>query len=88
MTLKKSLLAASIALTLGTTAAQGAFTLLADGAYQMTITGGCFAFGNCVAAGTSTLTDNTAAQTTFDQTVGNAVPCPPALTAAGSPLTV
>jgi len=68
--MKKTLLATSIALTLGTTATEAAFTSLADGAYQMAITGGCFGFGNCVTLGTGILWDNTnAGQTTFVQTV-------------------
>lgn len=66
--MKKTLLAASIAITLGTTTAQGAFTPLADGAYQMTITGGCWSFGDCTSTSASALTDNTSAQASIDIT--------------------
>ena len=65
--MKKSLLAASIALSLGAVApsANAAFTPLAAGDYTMNITGGCFAFGNCQTAGTTDFVDLTAGQTEF-----------------------
>jgi len=66
--MKKTLLATSIALTLGTTTAQGAFTSLSDGSYQMTITGGCFELGNCISSGSGALQDNTSAQASIDIT--------------------
>ncbi len=67
--MKKTLLAASITLVLGTTTTQAAFTSLADGAYQMTITGGCFSLGvgNCVANGRA-LVDNTVNEASIDVT--------------------
>ena len=57
--MKKTAIAAGIALSLGMSGAQAAFTALTDGSYTMTITSGCFAFGNCQTSGTGTLTDNT-----------------------------
>lgn len=62
--MKKSLLATSVALSLGVVAptASAAFTALAPGAYTMSITGGCFTFGNCVTSGVGTFTDNTAGE--------------------------
>ncbi len=64
--MKKSLLVASIALSLGAIApsANAAFTPLAAGNYTMSITGGCFTFGTCSDAGTGAFTDNTAGQAT------------------------
>ena len=57
--MKKATLAASMTLALGISGgAEAAFTALGDGAYQMTITSGCFAFGNCQATGGGALTDN------------------------------
>ena len=56
--MNRTLLATSIALTLGTTIAEAAFTPLPDGAYRMTITGGCFGFGNCRQLGVGELQDN------------------------------
>jgi len=66
--MNKTLLATSIALTLSATTAQGAFTSLADGAYQLTITGGCWSFGNCISEGVGALQDNNAAQASVDIT--------------------
>ena len=58
--MKKTLLATGVLLALGTTgSANAAFTALADGNYQMVITGGCFDFGNCQASGKGALSDNT-----------------------------
>lgn len=64
--MKKTLIATSIALTLGVVApsAQAAFTPLAAGNYTMTINGGCFAFGTCSDTGAGAFTDNTASQAT------------------------
>ncbi len=59
--MNKTLIATGIALGLSAGIAQAAFTPLADGSYQMTITGGCFAFGNCQTSGSGTLQDNTTA---------------------------
>ncbi len=60
--IKKTLVAAGVALAVGTAGpAQAAFTALPAGSYNMTITAGCFAFGNCQATGTGVLTDNTTA---------------------------
>ncbi len=67
--MKKTLLAAGITLVLGTTTTQAAFTSLADGAYQMSITGGCFALGDCVTLGSGALVDNTVNQASIDVTV-------------------
>ena len=75
--MKKTLLATGMALAMGATgSADAAFTALADGSYQMTITGGCFAFGDCVGLATGTFADNTAAQTGFTLTAqsGNSPP--------------
>ena len=72
--MNKTLLATSLALAMGASgAAHAAFTMPSAGNYTMTITGGCFAFGDCVTLGTGALTDNiSTAQTTFVQatTVG------------------
>lgn len=58
--MKKTLLATSMVAALGMSAsANAAFTAMADGDYQLTITSGCFAFGNCQTTGTGTYTDNT-----------------------------
>lgn len=60
--MKKTLLAASMVAALGlSTAADAAFTGIADGSYTMTITSGCFEFGNCQDAGdgTNAMVDNT-----------------------------
>lgn len=60
--MKKTLLAASMVAALGlSTAADAAFTGIADGSYTMTITSGCFEFGNCqnAADGTNAMVDNT-----------------------------
>lgn len=57
--MKKTAIAAGMALSLGMTGAQAAFTALGDGSYSMTITGGCFDFGNCVTKASGALTDNT-----------------------------
>jgi len=60
--MKKTLLVAALASTMGlATSADAAFTAMADGSYQMTITGGCFAFDNCQVTGNGILTDNTTA---------------------------
>jgi hypothetical protein len=65
--MKKTLLASSVILALGTAGpASAAFTGMTAGMYTMEITGGCFDFGDCVTLGTGALTDNTtAAQATF-----------------------
>ena len=72
--MKKTLLATSIALSLGAVApsANAAFTPLAAGDYIMTVTGGCFEFGNCQTTGNGAFTDNTAGQATFTSTAGTA----------------
>jgi hypothetical protein len=58
--MNKTLLVATLAATLGVaTSAEAAFTAMADGSYTMTITSGCFAFGNCQTSGLGALTDNT-----------------------------
>lgn len=57
--MKKTLLATGMMMALGTGTASAAFTALTDGSYTMTITGGCFDFGNCVTKGSGALTDNT-----------------------------
>lgn len=60
--MKKTLLATSMALTLGAaTSANAAFTAMADGNYQLTVTGGCFDFANCQTLGSGTFADNTTA---------------------------
>jgi len=59
--MKKSLLIAAMASTMAVaTTAEAAFSG-GDGAYTMTITGGCFAFDNCQTSGNGTFTDNTTA---------------------------
>jgi len=58
MKMKKTAIAAGMLLAMGSTGANAAFTG-GDGVYTMTITGGCFDFGNCVTKGTGALTDNT-----------------------------
>jgi len=68
--MKKSILAASIALTLGaSSSANAAFTALSDGDYWITVTSGCFAFGNCQDGmggfSTGAFTGNTATQSVF-----------------------
>lgn len=62
--MKKTLLATSIALTLGiiTPSANAAFTPLAAGDYTMNITGGCFWYSDCRAENTAAFVDNTANQ--------------------------
>ncbi len=58
--MKRTLLATGLLAALSVTgSANAAFTSLADGAYQMTITGGCFDFGNCQTSGKGALSDNT-----------------------------
>ena len=73
--MNKTLLAASIALSLGAVApsANAAFTAMGAGNYSMSITGGCFTFGTCSDTGLGAFTDNTAAQTTTTVTaaIGN-----------------
>ncbi len=66
LNMNKTLLAGSIALSLGVVApaAQAAFTPLAPGNYTMTINGGCFAFGTCSDVGAGAFTDNTAGEAT------------------------
>jgi hypothetical protein len=66
MSVKKTLIASGMALAMGASgSAYAAFTALADGAYTMTITSGCFNFGACTTAGgPGTIVDNTAGQTT------------------------
>ena len=60
--MRKTLLVAGLTTAMGVaTSAEAAFTALADGNYQMTITGGCFGYGNCQTGGFGTLTDNTTA---------------------------
>ena len=60
--IKKTLVAAGVALALGTAGpAEAAFTALPAGSYNMTITAGCFDFSNCQADGKGTITDNTTA---------------------------
>ena len=68
--MKKTLLAASIALSLGAVApsANAAFTPLSAGDYTMSITGGCFTFGTCSDTGAGAFTDNTAGEATFTST--------------------
>jgi len=69
--MKKSILATSIALSMGVAApSYAAFTALGAGDYTMSITGGCFAFGNCVTLGVGAFTDNTAGEATFTSTAG------------------
>lgn len=65
--MKKSILAASIAMSLGVAApsANAAFTALGAGEYTMSITGGCFAFGNCQTAGLSDFQDLAPSQATI-----------------------
>jgi hypothetical protein len=62
--MKKTLIAASIALSLGAVApsANASFTALTAGNYTLSINSGCFAFGDCVALASGAFTDNTAAQ--------------------------
>ena len=58
--MKKALLVTTIAAAMGVaTSANAAFTALADGSYTMTITGGCFDFGNCQTSGKGAISDNT-----------------------------
>ncbi len=66
--MKKTLLATGMALALGATGANAAFTALADGDYQMTITGGCFDFGDCITSGNGAFADNTANEATIGVT--------------------
>jgi hypothetical protein len=63
MNIKKTAVAAGIALSLGlgVSGAQAAFTPLANGSYTMYFTGGCFQFGNCQTSGLGGLTDNSTA---------------------------
>lgn len=70
--MNKTLIAASVAMSLGlaATSAEAAFTPLAAGDYTMSINGGCFAFGDCVALATGAFTDNTAGEATFTSTAG------------------
>ena len=73
--MNKTLLVTSIALTLGITtpSANAAFTTLSAGDYTMSITGGCFSFGDCTRPGTgSGFTDNTASQAVFTVTANTA----------------
>ena len=66
--MKKTLLATGIVAALGasvSTTANAAFTALTAGDYTMSITSGCFAFGNCQTSGGGVFTDNTAGQATF-----------------------
>lgn len=65
--MKKSILAASVAMSLGVVApaANAAFTALGDGSYTMTVTSGCFEFGNCQTTGNGAFTGNTAGQAEF-----------------------
>jgi len=67
--MKKTLLATGMMLALGTTgSANAAFTALADGDYTVTITGGCFDFGNCVANSTGALADNNTTEASITTT--------------------
>ena len=60
--MKKTLLVAAIASTMGlATSASAAVTGMVDGTYTLTITGGCFDFSNCQTSGKGALTDNTTA---------------------------
>lgn len=52
--MKKSVIAASIALAMGATGADAAFTGFTDGNYTLTITSGCFEFGSCTINGDGT----------------------------------
>ena len=73
--MKKTLLATSIVAALGagvSTSANAAFTALTAGSYSMSITSGCFAFGNCQTLGTGDFTDNTAGEATFTTTATTA----------------
>ncbi len=57
--LKRTALASAISMALATSA-QAAFTALPDKtSFRMTITSGCFDFGNCQASGKGALSDNT-----------------------------
>lgn len=57
--MKKTLLVTSLAAAMGVaTTANAAFTAMGDGNYRMTITGGCFDFGNCQTSGNGALSDN------------------------------
>lgn len=58
MNMKKTAIAAGMLLAMGSTGANAAFTG-GDGLYTMTITSGCFDFGNCVTKGTGAISDNT-----------------------------
>lgn len=58
MNMKKTFVAAGVLLSMGATGANAAFTG-GDGAYTMTITSGCFAFGNCAVGGLGDYIDNT-----------------------------
>lgn len=70
--MNKTILATSIALSLGVVApsAQAVFTPLGAGDYVMDITGGCFEFGNCQVTGNGAFTDNTAGQAVLTLTAG------------------
>ncbi len=69
--MKKTLLATSItfALSVVTPSANAAFTALSAGDYTMSISGGCFSFGDCTQPGVGGgFTDNTTGQTEFTVT--------------------
>lgn len=70
--MKKTLLATSVSLALGVAApsANAAFTSLSAGDYSMSITSGCFAFGDCVTLGIGAFTDNTAGEASTTVTAG------------------
>ncbi|MDX2505593.1 MAG: VPLPA-CTERM sorting domain-containing protein [Gammaproteobacteria bacterium] len=57
--MKKTLLVAALASTMGVAASAHAAFTGGDGLYTMTITGGCFAFDNCQTTGNGIFTDNT-----------------------------
>jgi hypothetical protein len=70
--MKKTILATSIAVSLGVVApaAHAAFTPLAAGNYTASITGGCFEFGNCQTTGNGVFSGNTAGEAVFNLTAG------------------
>ena len=59
--MKKTLLVAALASTMGVSASAYAAFTGGDGAYTMTITSGCFDFGNCQTNGNGAFTDNATA---------------------------
>ena len=72
--MKKIILAAVFALLLvGATTSQAAFTPLPDGDYQMVITSGCFAFGNCTTFSSGQFVDNGETVTSSQGTFGTGI---------------